>query len=74
MGYSIRTDRYRYVEWYEWDQSNTKGALTDRELYDHETDPDENINIAGFDDNAEIIITLSEQLDKGWRLAQPLKQ
>ena len=71
MGYSIRTDQYRYVEWYEWDQSNTIGALTNKELYDHETDPGENINIASFTENKEIIKVLSYQLEKGWMHAKP---
>ncbi len=71
MGYTIRTDRYRYVEWYEWDKSNTKGALTDRELYDHQDDPGENINIADFEENAQIVASLSDQLNKGWRDALP---
>jgi hypothetical protein len=67
MGYTIRTDRYRYVEWYEWNKENIKGNLTARELYDHETDPDENINIADFDENSGIVISLSKQLKTIYR-------
>lgn len=40
MGYSIRTDRYRYTAWY-----NTKDVIVAEELYDHEKDPGETINI-----------------------------
>jgi iduronate 2-sulfatase len=43
MGYSIRTDRYRYTEWYRF---NTD-SLVVTELYDHRTDSAETINIAG---------------------------
>ncbi|MEM0969496.1 MAG: sulfatase-like hydrolase/transferase, partial [Verrucomicrobiota bacterium] len=42
MGYALRTDRYRYVEW--WNQEN--GVVVDRELYDHSVDPDETTNLA----------------------------
>ena len=36
MGYAMRTDRYRYVEW-----RDHKTGLTEAvELYDHQTDPD----------------------------------
>ena len=37
-GYSIRTNRYRYTEW------GVEGSLG-AELYDHETDPEELINL-----------------------------
>ncbi len=40
MGYSIRTDRYRYTEWRDF----KTGAVTARELYDHQRDPLETIN------------------------------
>jgi len=40
MGYSLRTDRYRYTEW--WDYKS--GDVRARELYDHTTDPDETVN------------------------------
>ena len=31
MGYAMRTERYRYIEWYAWEaESNTRGKLTDR--------------------------------------------
>jgi iduronate 2-sulfatase len=38
MGYSVRTDRWRYTEW----DGGTRGA----ELYDHENDPQEFTNLA----------------------------
>ena len=43
MGYAIRTDRYRYVEWRKRDGTE----VVARELYDHQTDPDEDRNVAG---------------------------
>jgi iduronate 2-sulfatase len=41
MGYSIRTDRFRYAEWRNW----KTGATDARELYDHQSDPDETQNL-----------------------------
>ena len=41
MGVSVRTPRYRYTEWREF---NT-GKIIARELYDHSRDPEENTNI-----------------------------
>jgi arylsulfatase A-like enzyme len=67
MGYTIRTDSYRYVEWYDW---NTK-AFAARELYDHETDPSENVNIAGRPEDQTIVEELAARLKAGWRAALP---
>lgn len=66
MGYTIRTDRYRYVEWYTW-VNDEKGELLARELFDHKTDPQENVNIADARGNEKTVAELSEQLKKGWR-------
>ncbi|MCF6341901.1 MAG: sulfatase [Bacteroidales bacterium] len=74
MGYTLRTDRYRYVEWYAWDkETDTRGELTDRELYDHQNDPQENTNIAGLEENTAMVAALSEKLNLGWRAALPKK-
>lgn len=66
MGYSLRTDRYRYTEWAEPDQPPV--AV---ELYDHQTDPGENRNLAGQADYKAIVEQLSKQLHAGWRKAIP---
>jgi arylsulfatase A-like enzyme len=72
MGYAIRTDRYRYVEWYEWNaEENTSGELLWKELFDHQIDPLENLNIAEYPESAVIVDSLSLQLKKGWRYARP---
>ena len=57
MGYTMRTDRYRYIEWL--DRATAKPV--DRELYDHRTDPQENENIAYEGDEA-LLDRLSRQL------------
>ena len=63
---SIRTQRYRYSE-----HINT---LPRRELYDHNTDPDEKVNIANLPENSELVSHLSERLRAGWQGALPTHQ
>ena len=67
MGYTMRTDRYRYTEWID---RRTK-EIQARELYDHETDPGENVNLAGHPDHKETVEKLAGMLKAGWRAAQP---
>ena len=67
MGYSIRTRQYRYVEWINMETKIVVG----RELYDHHTDPEENINIAGLTENSSLVKMFSEKLAKGWKAALP---
>jgi iduronate 2-sulfatase len=75
MGYTMRTDQYRYVEWYKWDKEGNKcGEFLSRELYDHKTDPQENKNIANKPANKKIIDALSQQLKNGWKNSLPRKQ
>jgi iduronate 2-sulfatase len=72
MGYAMRTDRYRYVEWYTWDKAtNTAGELLATELFDHDTDPGENRNLAAEDSHEDIQAELSGQLKLGWKHALP---
>ncbi len=72
MGYAIRTDRYRYVEWYSWNKEmKTQGELLASELFDHETDPEENRNLANEPSHAKTLEALSKQLKMGWRSALP---
>jgi hypothetical protein len=72
MGYSMVTPRHHYVEWRSWDDDKKlAGDLAASELYDNQVDPDENINIAGFPENADIMARLAGQLRAGWRSARP---
>jgi len=66
MGYSMRTDRYRFTEW-----SVPDKGFVEYELYDHETDPKENANIAKRPENADLVKQLAEQLHEGWQGATP---
>jgi iduronate 2-sulfatase len=67
--YSIKTDRYRYIEW----TRNSTGEVLARELYDHSIDPDENENIADDPAKNQLVAHLSLMLDggRGWKNIRP---
>ena len=60
MGYAMRTDRYRYVEWLD----ARSGEISARELYDHANDAAENENIAQRPEHSALLDQLSAEL---WR-------
>lgn len=66
MGHSIRTQRYRYTEWAEPGKEPV-GV----ELYDHETDPGENVNLANQPQQQVLATQMAERLHAGWKRAQP---
>jgi arylsulfatase A-like enzyme len=68
MGYSIRTERWRYTEWIE----RETGSVTARELYDHSTEDTPGANLAGLAAYADTVGELSALLDRGrgWRRVQ----
>jgi arylsulfatase A-like enzyme len=59
MGWSIRTPRYRYIEWRAADFSADKPVFGNHaqatELYDYATDPLERENLAGKADHANFV-------------------
>lgn len=57
MGRSMRTDRWRYTEW-----TGEKAELIGTELYDEDTDPHENHNLAKDPAHAETMAALARQL------------
>ena len=67
MGYSLRTKRYRYVEWQSW---KTK-AVVARELYDRRSDPAEMRNVADEAQVRLVVDRLAKRLAKGWKSALP---
>jgi iduronate 2-sulfatase len=69
MGYTMKTARHRYTEWL----NQATGALIAAELYDHQQDPQENVNVAGRAEHKELVAQLSAQLKAGWRAALPGK-
>jgi arylsulfatase A-like enzyme len=69
MGYSMRTDRYRFTVWVNRKDHSKVDAI---ELYDHHTDPQENQNIANRPENAALVEKLMAQWKKGWPGAKPV--
>jgi len=68
MGYSMRTDRYRFTAWLDRQDHSKVEAI---ELYDHQTDPQENQNIANAPGNADLVKRLTAQWKQGWQAAKP---
>jgi arylsulfatase A-like enzyme len=67
MGFAVRTERYRYVRWVNWETGETVA----HELYDHREDPGENRNLAGQPGYDEILDRLEAVEEAGWRAARP---
>ena len=69
MGYSMRTERYRFTVWVGRNDHSKVDAI---ELYDHTTDPQENQNLAKRPEHAALVAQLMEQWKKGPAGALPL--
>ncbi len=66
MGHSMRTERYRLTEW------TVPGKdFREYELYDYETDPQGNENLANKREFAGEVKELAERLHAGWPAAVP---
>ena len=61
MGYSIRTDRYRYTAWL--DRRAPMDEPIAEELYDHDADPNETVNVAKSNPDTvkQLIVELRKQ-------------
>jgi arylsulfatase A-like enzyme len=68
MGYSMRTERYRFTVWVGRDDHTKVDAI---ELYDHQADPQENTNIAKLPAHAGLVKKLMDQWKQGWQGAKP---
>ena len=66
MGYSIRTEHFRYTEWGEGEYGS--------ELYDYRQDPGEFLNLAGVTGNETITGQMKLLLDKKLRSIQQITQ
>ncbi|ANQ52379.1 sulfatase [Flammeovirga sp. MY04] len=62
MGYSMKTQRYNFVVWRDRRDKTSEPIFI--ELYDHEKDPKETVNIA--EQNPELVAELMEQFNRGW--------
>lgn len=67
MGYAVRTERYRYVEWRDW----KTGTVEARELYDQDADPHEMTNLAPAPGQEQVVERLGRILARGWEKARP---
>ena len=65
-GQTVRTNRYRYTEW-----TSSAGIVKGKELYDHQADPLELINIANLPTSRDTVTKIADQLHAGWRSALP---
>ncbi len=65
MGYSIRTERYRYTLWMKDYYRSTKLFSQDLvaagELYDYQKDPDERVNVIGEKEYAATVKDLHQK-------------
>lgn len=68
MGYTMRTDGYRFTRWVDRADHSQVDAV---ELYDHQTDPEENTNIANDPENAALVEQLTRDWLAGWKGAIP---
>jgi arylsulfatase A-like enzyme len=64
MGYSMRTDRYRFTVWV---KTSDKTQVDATELYDHQLDPQENVNLASDPARATEVERLMVQWRAGWQ-------
>ena len=58
MGYTMRTDRYRLVEWKDYRNKDATPVFV--ELYDHRNDPSETVNVAAK--HRDIVNRMSKQM------------
>lgn len=65
QGDSVKTDRYRYTRW------PSKDGDPAHMLYDHKTDPMENVNIASDPDHADTLKRMHKLLSTGWKAGLP---
>ena len=78
MGYAMRVDKYRFVDWYQFDRKTATpnfNQIWGTELYDHSQPEvpfnDENVNTAMAADRQELVKELRKMLQAGWRSAVP---
>ncbi|KAK2139789.1 hypothetical protein LSH36_1613g00003 [Paralvinella palmiformis] len=72
MGYSVKTERYRYTEWIPLNKTEVNKEIYDYhlmwntvtcvELYDHVADPEENVNLAYEDTHRDVVFDHNSML------------
>jgi iduronate 2-sulfatase len=68
MGYSIRTEQFRYIEWIDVKIKRPTAI----ELYDHQADPYELTNLAQKKEQRATVRQLRQLLEDGWGAALPV--
>jgi iduronate 2-sulfatase len=58
MGYSLRTERWRYTQWRDFQTDE----ILAQELYDHDEDPHETVNLASRRSQAKTVAELAKRL------------
>jgi iduronate 2-sulfatase/deleted-in-malignant-brain-tumors protein 1 len=78
MGYSVRTNRYRYTEWFAYNGNNTDMNTTlATELYDHQNDTGDDmdfydqINVVADPANAQVVKEHAQLVRDGWKKLRP---
>ena len=78
MGYSIRLDLWRFVEWYSFNRTSATpdfNTIWGTELYNHtlttEVFNDDNVNLAADPKMSVMVQDLKKVLQAGWRKAMP---
>ena len=69
IGYALKTDRYRYIEW----RRTKTGEILARELYDHQVDPAENKNVAEKAEYGATVKEMHELMGQGHASYRPLR-
>ncbi len=66
MGYSLRTERYRYTVWVEWDKKTTASGNKVKavELYDYKVDPHEMNNVAKDKEYQDVVKVMTGYWDE----------
>lgn len=67
MGYSMRTERYRYTEW----QDRKTAEAKFRELYDLDSDPLCKESIVAKPESQPLVAELHAMMKAGWKAARP---
>ena len=69
MGYTMRTDKFRYTEWRD---RKDLARIEARELYDHRQNHDENENVIDSARYAGKAQEMAAKMKAGWRAARPM--
>ena len=68
MGYGLRTDRYRLVSWRDF---SSRTLVRENELYDHQSDPGETMNLARDPRYDSVVQALNTMLDQDYLRPDP---